>query len=135
MTTDADGERHDDRARQQHRRGVGEVEPQVAQELEEAHTEADARQQPEQRRDRRHQERLEHHRPHDLPAGRAHRPQQPELAGALGHQDRERVEDDEGADDHADRGEPEQRVGEEPEELADRLAHLRASPARAVSTS
>ena len=96
--------------------------------------------QPEHRRHRADHERLEHDRPHHLPAGRTHGSQQPELAGALGHQDREGVEDDEGADHHADGREPEQRVGEEAEELAHRLADLerrlrrglaRRSPGRA----
>ena len=43
------------------------------------------------------------------PAG-AHRPQQAELAGPLGDEDRERVEDDEGGDDETDGGEPEEQL-------------------------
>ena len=58
------------------------------------------------------------------PAGRAHRPQQSELPRALRHEDREGVEDDERAHHHADGREAQQRVGEEPEELAHRLADL-----------
>ncbi len=46
----------------------------------------------------------------------------PELTRALRDEDRERVEDDERADHHADRGEPEQRVREVAEELPHRLA-------------
>ena len=41
--------------------------------------------------------------------------------GALGHEDREGVEDDERADDDAERGEAEQQAGEEVDELADVL--------------
>ncbi len=71
-----------------------------------------------------HDERLEHDGPHHLTAGRAHGAQETELAGALRDEDREGVEDDEGTHHHADGREAEQRVGEEPEELAHRLAHL-----------
>ena len=49
----------------------------------------------------------------------AHRPQQAELVGSLGDEDRERVEDDERGDDETDGGEPEQHTGEEIEELGD----------------
>ncbi len=79
--------------------------------------EHDAGHESERRRERPHHQRLEHDRPHDLPAARAHRAQQPELTRALRDEDGEGVEDDERADDHADRGEAEQRVGEEAEEL------------------
>ena len=47
-------------------------------------------------------QRLEQHRPTDLAAARAERPQQGELAGALGDEHRERVEDDERADEQGD---------------------------------
>ena len=43
-----------------------------------------------------------------LAAGSAERAQQRELAGALGHRDRERVEDDERADEQGDAAEREQ---------------------------
>ena len=120
----ADDERHDDRARLDHDTGVGKVEPQTPEQLEQAGTERDTRDQTEERRHRADRERLEHHRPHDLATGRAHGAQQPELAGALSHEDGEGVEDDEGTDDDTDRGEPEERIGEEAEELPHRLADL-----------
>ena len=47
-------------------------------------------------------ERLEQHRPGHLPLGRAEGAQQRELAAALGDQDRERVDDQERADDQGD---------------------------------
>ncbi len=51
----------------------------------------------------------------------AHGAQQPELVRALGHEDREGVEDDEPTDDDAERREAEQQPGEEVDELADVL--------------
>ena len=69
-------------------------------------------------------------------AGAADRAQQPELARALRDEDRERVEDDEPADEQADPGEAEQRGVEEPEQLLDRFRGLghdlgrRAGPPR-----
>ena len=54
----------------------------------------------------------------------ADRAEQTELAGALRDQDRERVEDDEPADEQADPGEAEQRRVEEAEQLLDRLRGL-----------
>ena len=102
----------------------GSFEPDRAQELEQPDPEADPDQEPEHRRDRAHHERLEHDGPHHLSARRAHGAQQAQLARALGHEDGEGVEDHERADHHADGGEPEQRVGEEAEELAHRLADL-----------
>src|SRR3954471_20803964 len=118
----SDRQRHHHGARKDHRARVGQVQPELAQELEEAHAEPDAGEQSEQRRGHRDEERLQHHRAHHLRARRAHGAQQPELTRALAHQDGEGVEDDERPDHHADGGEPEQRVGEEAEELADRLA-------------
>ena len=58
-------------------------------------------------------QRLDQHRADHLPPARAHRPEQRELPGALGHDDRERVEDQEHADEQRDRGEAEQDVVEE----------------------
>ena len=53
-------------------------------------------------------ERLEHHRPDDLLAARADRSQQRGLPLPLGDDDRERVEDDEAADEQRDAGEDQQ---------------------------
>ena len=56
---------------------------------------------------------LEQHRTDHLALPRADGPQQGELAAALGHDDRERVEDDEGADEQRDDAEDEQERVEE----------------------
>ena len=58
-----------------------------------------------------------------LAARGADRPQRRELARPLGDRDRERVEDDEGADEERDAGEREQEVADELREL-DRLEVL-----------
>ena len=55
---------------------------------------------------------------HDLAARRADRPHQRRLSGALGDEDRERVVDAEGGDDHGDAGEGQQHRLEEAEEVA-----------------
>ena len=52
-------------------------------------------------------ERLDQHRALDLPPGGADRTQHRHVAGALGDGDRERVVDDEGADEDGDEGEHE----------------------------
>ena len=59
-----------------------------------------------------------------LAPGGAEGPQQRELAHALRHGDRERVEDDERADEHRDAGEREQRRAQEAEVVADVLGVL-----------
>ena len=79
---------------------------------------------PSERRHRADEEGLDHHRPDHLTTGRAHRPQQPELAGPLRHEDGEGVEDDERTDHDPDGGEAEERIGEEPEELSHGLRDL-----------
>ena len=62
---------------------------------------------------------LDHDRAEDLAPRRAERPQQRELARALRDGDRERVEDQEAADEHGDAGEDEQGDLDEAERLAD----------------
>ena len=54
----------------------------------------------------------------NLPPRRADRPQRRELARPLGDGDRERVEDDEGADEERDGGEGEEEVAEDRGEVA-----------------
>ena len=73
---------------------------------------------PEDRRCHADRQRLDHHRDEDLRARRAQRAQQSELARALCDRDRERVEDDEGADQQRGAREREQRRSEE---AADRV--------------
>ena len=51
---------------------------------------------------------LEQHRAQDLAAAGADGPQQGQLPGALGHEDAERVGDDEPADEQGDAGEDQQ---------------------------
>ena len=121
---DADEQRDDDGAGEHDRGRRREVEPDLAQQVEETDPEQDPHPEPDRRGHRADHERLEHHRPHHLTTGGTHGSQQTELAGALGHQDREGVEDDEGADHHPDGREAEQRVGEEAEELPHRLADV-----------
>ncbi len=64
-------------------------------------------------------ERLDDHRPEDLAARGADGSHRRELARALRDRDRERVEDDERADEERDAGEGEQEVLDEVRELAD----------------
>ncbi len=121
---DADEQRDDDGAGEHDRGGCREVEPDLAQQVEEADPEQDPHPEPDGRGHRADHERFEHDRPHHLTTGGTHGSQQTELPGPLGHQNREGVEDDEGADHHPDGREAEQRVGEEAEELAHRLADV-----------
>src|SRR5262249_4128210 len=60
-------------------------------------------------------QRLEHHRPQDLPAGSSDRAHGRELAGALSDRDRERVGDHEGAHEECDAAEREQKALQEAE--------------------
>ena len=69
-------------------------------------------------------ERLDDHRDDDLPPRRPERAQQRELPGALRDDDRERVEDDERADEQRHGGEHQQRGSEEPELFLQVLGRL-----------
>ena len=69
-------------------------------------------------------ERLELHRPGHLPLRGTEGAQQRELAAALGDQDRERVDDQEGADHQGDAGEDQQERGEERDRLQQRRWRL-----------
>ena len=73
--------------------------------------------QPDGRADQADDQRLEQHRPGDLRLGRAQRPEQGQFPGALRDDDREGVEDQEGADDQRDRGEHQQERGDERQSL------------------
>ena len=78
------------------------------------------------------QERLEHDRAQDLAARRADRPQQRELPRPLRDGDRERVEDDERADEERDPGEGEQEDLDERDEAL-RGPRSRTGPPRSPS--
>ena len=79
---------------------------------------------PTMRREEPDDERLEDHGAEDLTPRRADRPQRRELARPLRDRDRERVEDDERADEEGDRGEREEEVAEDRRELADLVCLL-----------
>ena len=81
--------------------------------------EAEAAGDPEQRGEEADERRLGQHRAQDLARRGAERAQHRELLRPLHDGDRERVEDQEGADEHGDAGEDEQRGGEEREAFLD----------------
>ena len=119
---DTHGERDDHRARCEHAVRRRQLDPEGAEEpfdpLRQEHTETEADERSEQPDD----ERLEDDRAENLPPRGADRPQRRELARALGDGDRERVEDDERADEERDAGEDEEEVAEDGRELVD-LVH------------
>ena len=98
----------------------GQVESEVGEQRTDAHREQHAEAEAERRPDDTDHERLEQHRSGDLPLRRAQRPQERQLAAALGDQDRERVDDQERADHQRDAGEDEQEGTQE----ADRLEQV-----------
>ena len=78
-----------------------------------------AEREPDHRRQQPDDERLDRDRAGDLLAAGAERPEQRELARALRHDDRERVVDDERADEQRDEREHEQEGVEEAQALLD----------------
>ncbi len=113
----------------------GQREPDRVEELEQPDREREAEEQPDDRRQRAHHERLDDDREAHLATRCAERPQRRELARALGDRDRERVEDDERADEQRDHTEREQEVAEERDErvgvlrVLGRLLRRRCAPA------
>ena len=87
--------------------------------------EQDAEAEPDRGGDEAEHRALEHDRAEHLAARGAERPQCRELLRPLRDRDRERVEDDERADEERDPAEGEQEVADEGDELADALAVLR----------
>ena len=81
--------------------------------------ESEAGHDPEDRGEYAEHHRLGEDRREDLARRRAERPQHAELTGPLGDGDRERVEDQEGADEDRDPGEDEQERGQEAEAVLD----------------
>ena len=118
----ADDQRDDDRPCLQQQAAVGQREPDLVEEPEEAFREAQAEQDADDRGEQADDERLDQHGPHDLAPGRADRAQRRELAGPLRNGDRQRVRDHERADEQRDAAEGEQEALEEAEEA--RLARI-----------
>jgi hypothetical protein len=113
----------DDRPRQQHQ-AAGQLQPERPEHGLEQLRDAQPQQQAERGADDADDERLEQHRPRHLPAAGAERPEQRHLLRALRHQDRERVEDEEHADEQRDRGEHQEERVEEAEPLLDGRCRL-----------
>ena len=126
-----DEERDDHRPRRVHRLRLRKPEPERAEQRLEPLGERDAEREPDEGREEPDHERLEQHGAEHLTPRGAERPERRELARPLRDGDRERVEDDERADEQRDPGEREQEVAEERRELADlvlgvlRLLHAR----------
>ena len=99
-------DRHDNRLRREHRSRLREALEQHLEALEEAEPEHE----PEQRRQRADHCTLQEDGPQNLPARCPQRAKRCELARALRHRHRDRVEDDEGADEQGDAAECEQDV-------------------------
>ncbi len=112
---DADEQRDDDRSRLEHGAAVGQVGAERLEQLIERRREPDPGEQPEHGSDDAEQQAFGDDLAHDLRARGAECPQQAELAGPLRDGDRERVEDDERADDERDVGEDEQERAQEAE--------------------
>jgi hypothetical protein len=122
-----DDERDDHRARREHPIRCRKLDAQTAEQRLDPLCEQHAEPEPDERGEKPDHERLEDHRAEDLASRRADRPQRGELARPLGDGDRERVEDDEPADEERDAGEREQEVAEDLRELVhlvDRLLRL-----------
>ena len=94
------------------------LEPEGGEEPGETGRRRDARRQPEHDADDADDERLGQHGGEHVATPGADEAQQRQLAGALGHGDREGVEDDERADEHGHEGEREERRGEDGEPVA-----------------
>ena len=111
------------RALEDHR-GLRHVEVDRPEERGEALREQDAEPEADGRGDDAEDGALEHDRAEHLAARGAERPQRRELLRSLRDRDRERVEDDEGADEQGDSAEGEQEVANERDELAHALSVL-----------
>ena len=105
---DSGRERDDGCARLEDEARVGEREADRVEELEEALREQEAEEESDDRREDADDERLDDDRAEDLPVRRADRPQRRELPRPLRDRDRERVRDDERADEERDPAEREQ---------------------------
>jgi hypothetical protein len=108
----------DDRRRQADRRRRNLATALAEQPLDDARDQQ-AEEEPDDRRECADDQPLDHDRTEYLPPGRADRPERRELAHALRDRDRERVEDDERADEERDAREGEQEVADELRERRD----------------
>jgi hypothetical protein len=115
---------HDDGAGEDLGTGGGQVDPEGLEQALQPEGDEDAEPQPDDRREEADHAGLGDHRHHHLAAAGPQGPQEGQLAGPLGHQDRERVEDDEAADEQRDAGEHQQGGAEEAEGLLHRLGAL-----------
>ncbi len=130
------GDRHDqphgvrghDGAGREHQRLTGQVQPEAAEQRPDAEREQHPEAEADGRADQADHGRLEQHRPRHLAGGGAERPEQGQLAAALGDQDRERVDDQERPDHQGDPGEDQQEGLDEP----DRLLQLRGGLVRGL---
>ena len=123
-----DDEAHHDRSGREHRGALRQVDPDRGHELVEADGEAEAEEEAGDGRERADDQRLAEHGGHHLATRRADRPQRRELAHPLRDRDRDRVEDDERADEERDAAEAEQDLLDDPDEadVLRLLLHLRA---------
>ena len=119
VTTSPTASADDDGPGLQGRRGARDLDADQLEQRPDAGGEPDAEQQSERTGDQPDHGRLDEDAREHLPAGRAHRAQQRDLAPPLRDQHVEGVPDDEGADHHRDAGEDEQHRGED----AQRVAH------------
>ena len=99
---DADDERDDDRAGLDRDAVVGQREADCIEELEQTLPQSKADEETDDRREDAHHEGFEDHAAQHLPSRRAERPQSRELARALRDGDRERIGNDERADEERD---------------------------------
>ncbi len=128
VTTSPDGVRGHDGAGREHQRLPGQVQPEAAEQRPDAEREQHPEAEADRRADQADHGRLEQHRPRHLAGGGAERPEQGQLAAALGDQDRERVDDQERPDHQGDPGEDQQEGLDEP----DRLLQLRGGLVRGL---
>jgi hypothetical protein len=98
----------------------GQVEPELGEQAADAHREEDAEPEADGGAEKSEDQGLEQHRAGDLLLAGAQGAEQRQLATALRNQDRERVDDQEGADDQGDAREDQQEGGQEAHRLLDR---------------
>ena len=125
--SDADDQRDDDRARLKHGARLRQVGAEGDEQRVQRRRSTRPRNRPDDRREHAEQQRLRDHRAQDLAARGAERAQRRQFARALGDRDRERVEDDERADEQRDVGEDEQESPGSREEAVGVLRRLLAS--------
>ncbi len=121
---DPDQESDDHRAEREDKTRRRQLEVERLEERVQPLRESDTEEEPDHRCDQTDRERLEEHRGQQLPPRRAERPQRRQLTRSLRDGDRQRVEDDEGADEECDRAEGQQEVADDAHEDGDLAAVL-----------